>query len=228
MAKRRSSADIQAEMSVIQEQALELESAEGTDEEVAANVERSKTLLTEFDDLDKELADAVEYEKRVEAVRARAFNPANRDGADRDGKYLGDRGPQFQAKADPFDADPRALPKQEVISRAMAVLDREKRVPISDANKAHLEYLYHRSDDEDDEDGGGQFDGSYVARRTLFTENPLYRSAFRKYMRLGQMAAYNADEQRAVAAFQDYELRRAASENTTTAGGFGIPVKLAA
>lgn len=226
MAKRRSSADIQAEMSVIQEQALELESAEGTDEEVAANVERSKALLTEFDDLDKELADAVEYEKRVEAVRSRAFSPANRDGADRDGKYLGDRGPQFQAKTDPFDADPRTLPKQEVISRAMSVLDREKRVPISAANKAHLEYLYHRSDDEDDEDGGGQFDGSYVARRTLFTENPLYRSAFRKYMRLGQMAAYNADEQRAVASFQDYELRRAASENTTTAGGFGIPVMI--
>jgi HK97 family phage major capsid protein len=220
VAKRRSSADIQAEMSVIQEQALELESAEGTDEEVAANVERSKALLTEFDDLDKELADAVDYEKRVEAVRSRSLNPANRDGADRDGKYLGTAGPQYQQKVDPFDTDPRALNKADAISRAMSVIDREKRVPITDGNKEHLEYLIHRSEDEDE----SQFDGSYVARRTLFTENPLYRSAWQKYMRLGSLAAYNADEQRAIATFQDFEIRRAASENTTTAGGFGVPV----
>ncbi len=220
MAKRRSSADIQAEMSVIQEQALELESAEGTDDEVAANVERSKALLTEFDELDKELADALDYEKRVEAVRARAFAPANRDGADREGKYLGERGPQFQQKVDPFDADPRTLAKSDAISRAMTVIDREKRVPITDSNKAHLEGLLHRSENEDE----SQFDGSYVARRTLFTENPLYRSAWQKYMRLGNLAAYNADEQRAISTFQDFEIRRAASENTTTAGGFGVPV----
>src|SRR5689334_18704898 len=183
-------------MEVIRSQLVELSEAEGTDDEVEQNLARSKELLTEFEELDKERADAEDYEKRVALVRSRALDPRSTEAGGSE-KYLGARGPEFQKKIDPFDTDPAQLSKADAISRAMVVVDTEKRVPISDDNKAHLDYLVHRSADEDE----SQFDGSYIARRTLYTENPLYRSAWKKYMRLGSMAAYNHDEQRAVAAF---------------------------
>ena len=221
MAKRRSSADLAAEMEVIRSQIVELAEVEGTDEEIAAAVTRSGELLDEINELDKLRAEAIDYEKRVEAVRARALLPANREVGD-GARPPANRGPEVIVRTDPYDTDPRSLTRSEVISRAMAAIDGEKRVPVSDVNKAHLEYLVHRSQDEEGEDS--QFDGSYVARRMLLTENKFYRSAFKKYARLGSMAQYNHDEQRAIAAYQDHELRRAASENTTTAGGFGVPV----
>jgi hypothetical protein len=225
VAKRRSAADIAAEMEVVRTDALALTEAEGTDEELEANITRSQELLSQWDELDAEYQAAVAYEKRIEAIRSKALDVRNTESGDGAAppRYLGGTGPEVKKSVDPFDADPRALSKGEVISRAMMVIDREKRVPISDSNKEHLEYLIHRSEDEDET----QFDGSYIARRTLLTESPLYRSAFRKYMR-GGIVAFTAEEQRAVEAFQTYEIRRAASENTTTAGGFGIPVKLAA
>jgi hypothetical protein len=227
MPKRRSSVDITAEMEVIRNQINELVDAEGTDEEIEQNVQRSQELLTEIEQLDTERKDAVEYEKRVEAVRSLALMPKNRETGDGAARPFGDRGPEFQQKTDPFDANPRRLPRQEVISRAMTAIDDEKRVPVSDSNKAHLEYLIHRSD------GQRRRDGLPVRRRLrrprlLLTENKMYRSAFKKYARLGTLAQYSADEQRAISEFQDYEITRAASENTTTAGGFGVPVKLAA
>jgi hypothetical protein len=225
VAKRRSSADLTAELKVIQDELVKLADTEGTEEEVQRALDKSNEFLVQFDELKKELDEALDYEKKVDAVRSLALNPGNREqGAGE--KYLGN-GPEVQRKVDPFDVDPHlvhTLGRQDVISRAMAVIDREKRVPITDENKAHLDWLIHRSEDQEDT----QFDGSYVARRTILTENPLYRSAFRKYMRFGVTAAYTADEQRAISAYQDYEVRRAASENTTTAGGFGVPVKLAA
>lgn len=226
MAKRRSSADIAAEQEVLRSEAIRLAEEEGTDEEVAANIKRSEEMLAQFDELDVERLKAIDYEKKVDAVRAMALTPANRDtGGDKD-KYLGDKGPEIKrAHGDPFDTDPRSLTRGEVISRAMQVIETERRVPISDGNKGYLDDLIHRSEDEEAE---SQFDGSYVARRVLYTENKVYRAAFSKYCRLGAMAQFNHDEQRAIAQFQEFELRRAASEGTTTAGGFGVPVKLAA
>jgi len=224
VAKRRSSAEIQAEAEALREEAEELTRSEGTDEQISENIARATELLDDADKLDKEYESAVKLEKRLEAIRSKAADERNTeagDGASR-GKYLGDKGPEFKPQVDPFDTDPRRLDQQQVLSRSMMVIDREKRVPISDENKARLDWLIHRS--EEDDEGETQFDGTYIARRTLLTENPLYRSAFRKYMRLGTSSAFNAEEQRAVAAFQDFELRRAASENTTTAGGFGVPV----
>lgn len=226
MAKRRTSADIAAELKVLQDELVALSDVDGTEEEVQRALDKSNDMLVRFDELKVEHAEAVDYEKKVEAVRALALSPGNRDGADKDGKYLGDKGPEFKPKTDPFDEDPTRLPKADVISRAMTFVDSEKRVPISDRNREHLEHLVHRSSDDEGDDA--QFDGSYVARRMLLTEHTAYRSAFRKYCRLGTMAQYNSEEQKAISQFQDYEIRRAASENTTTAGGFGVPVKVAA
>jgi HK97 family phage major capsid protein len=221
--KRRSSADIAAEMEVIRAELVKLDEAEGTDEEVEQNLTRANELLGELDELEVERGKAVQYEKRVEAVRSLSLTSGNRESGDGARPY-GDKGPEFKQKTDPFDADPRHLGKQDVISRAMTVIEGEKYVPISEANKAYLDRLVHRSQEANDPEA--QFDGSYVARRVLLTENPVYRSAFKKYCRFGNNAAFNAEESRAIAAFQDFEVARAANEGTTTAGGFGVPVMI--
>jgi hypothetical protein len=63
-----------------------------------------------------------------------------------------------------------------------------------------------------------------IARRILVTETDAYRDAWLKLVtRTHPMLS--EDERKAVEAWEEY---RAMSEGTTTAGGFGIPVKLAA
>lgn len=180
-------------------------------------------LLARWDALEVERGPLVERANRLDAVRAAAVDIARTEGGD-GARYLGGRGPGFNKQVDPFDTAPAELSRAEAIDRARRVFDGEKRVPVSDSNKARLEGMVLRSGET--EVDGGQFDGSYVARRALYTENPLYRAAFQKYVRLGAAAMFSAEEQRAVAQFQDFEIRRAASENTTTAGGFGIPVMI--
>lgn len=198
------------------------------DEDEAARAKRIADLDAESDDLIKrhkelevEKGPLVQRARDREAIRAAAKEVARTEPGD-GARYLGGTGPGFNPRIDPFEDDPRRLTNNEVISRAMTVVEREKMVPVSDQGKAHMEWLIHRSYNEDEE--GGQFDGSYVARRTLYTENPIYRSAFRKYVRFGAMAHFNEKEAAAISRFQEYELRRAAGEVTTTAGGFGVPV----
>ena len=225
MAKRQSAIDIAAQMEVIRAQIVELSETDGSDEEIDAAVKRSNELLDEFKELEAARAAAVEYEKKVEAVRGLALMPQNREPGDGGQQVTRARGPEVLIKNDPFADDPRHLTTGEVISRAMTVIDREKYVPISDSNKAYLDTLVHRSQEADDPEGA-QFDGTYLARRVLLTENPVYRAAFKKYSRLGALAQFDAREQAAIAAYQNFELSRAASEGTTTAGGFGVPVMI--
>jgi HK97 family phage major capsid protein len=58
-----------------------------------------------------------------------------------------------------------------------------------------------------------------MAARILVTEDPHYRTAWMKLMTRTH-PNLNPEEQRAVGAWEEY---RAMSENTTTAGGFGVP-----
>jgi len=224
MAKRQSAVDIAAQMEVIRSQIVELSETDGTDDEIDAAVTRSNELLAEFQELETKRAEAVEYEKKVEAVRGAALLPQHREPGDTR-EVTRSRGPEIIIKNDPFADDPRHLTSGEVVSRAMTVIDGEKYVPVSDANKAYLDQLVHRSQEADDPEGA-QFDGTYLARRVLLTENPAYRAAFKKYARLGPLAQFNQREQAAISAFQDYELRRAASEGTPSAGGYGVPVMI--
>lgn len=124
----------------------------------------------------------------------------------------------------------RHLSRSQRREHAMRVLERTGNGRngeglISEANQARIERMLGRR--------SRSFDGDIIAERLLVTENPHYRSAFTKYANFGQGAALTPEESRAVAAFQEHELRyylnddsekRAASEGTTTAGGFGVPV----
>jgi HK97 family phage major capsid protein len=60
-----------------------------------------------------------------------------------------------------------------------------------------------------------------LARRIIVTENEHYRSAFHKMMTRGTTTVLTPEEQTAMLRYEEY---RAASEGTTTAGGFAIPV----
>lgn len=107
--------------------------------------------------------------------------------------------------------DVRRLTLAEARDRALRVLD--------DRNSAaHLEP--HEKDEVERQIRSS----SDIARRVLVTENEAYRSAWMRLVTQPQ-PMLSEEERQAVRAFQEY---RAASEGTTTAGGFGIPVKLAA
>jgi hypothetical protein len=228
-------AEVQAEMKVIKDRLAELAAMDDPEGDEVARSKALEERATETDDLigrwdalKEQEGPLIERARRLDEVRAYALDQARTESGD-GARYLGGTGPGFNKQVDPFDTDPRTLSRSEVISRAMVVVDREKRVKVSDDSKAHIDYLIHRSDDQVDGVEGGQFDGSYIARRTLLTEDPLYRSAFQKYIRFGPEAtlAMTAPEQAAVAKFRQFEqewVARSASENTTTAGGFGIPV----
>jgi HK97 family phage major capsid protein len=109
---------------------------------------------------------------------------------------------------DPY-ADVRRLTVREARDRALRRLDsREDASHLSDAAKTQIDRTIRRNTD--------------VARRILVTENEEYRTAYMKLMTQPDAAAFLSPEERdAVRTFLEY---RAMSENTTTAGGFGIPV----
>ena len=113
---------------------------------------------------------------------------------------------------DPY-ADVRRLTVKEARDRALRRLDsREDASHLSDAAKVQLDKQIRRNSD--------------TARRILVTETEEYRNAYMKLMTQPDAAAFLSQEEReAVRGFLEY---RAMAENTTTAGGFGIPVKLAA
>jgi hypothetical protein len=84
----------------------------------------------------------------------------------------------------------------------------------------------HLRSDEKDEVERQVRKSTDIARRILVTENEAYRSAWLKMVTRPNGHMYlDEDERRAMQAFDEY---RTMSEGVTTAGGFGIPVKLAA
>ncbi|HWB38465.1 MAG TPA: hypothetical protein VHA75_20805, partial [Rugosimonospora sp.] len=166
-------------------------------------------LLAEWDTLEAERQPLAARQERLDAVRAlAAASVGNRER----GTF---EAPQVMTRVTPFDGSAvRFMSQSDVRSRALKLIEDEREVTITDENKTHLERLFSRS--------SKNFDGDYIARRMLLTENPAYRSAFMKGTLFGTSVALNGEEAAAVAAFQDFEMR-AASE-TNTAGGYGVPV----
>ena len=184
-------------------------------------------LLARWDELTEDRKPLVARAQRLDAVRAAAQDMARVESGD-GARYLGGTGPSFNKTRDPFEGNLLRLDKAEVVTRARTIIENERRVHVSDASRARLDDWVQRSvqpDDDVDPDFG--FDGDYIARRLLLTERPIYRAAFRKYVAGRDALGMSAEEQAAISDFQrfeHFEVRRALNENTTTAGGFGIPV----
>lgn len=115
-------------------------------------------------------------------------------------------------KTDPY-GDIRAMQPAEARNRALHRLDdRGATGHMSEAQKAEVEKQVRKDPD--------------IARRILVTETDAYRSAWMKLVTQPDAGMFLEDDERqAVRRFNEY---RAMAEWTTTAGGFGIPVKLAA
>lgn len=109
---------------------------------------------------------------------------------------------------DPY-SDVRRLTVAEARDRALRVLDdRIASAHLKPYEKDEVEHQIRTS--------------THIARRILVTENEHYREAWMRMVTDPHGAGLLTNEQRdAVRAYQEY---RAASEGTTTAGGFGIPV----
>lgn len=110
--------------------------------------------------------------------------------------------------------DTRRLSNQQARDAAMRQIDTDRvaTAHLSDGQKAHIEAQMRRD--------------PLIARRILVTENENYRTAWMKLVTDPDALGMLSDEERvAVRAWKQFQNL---SENTTTAGGFGIPVKLAA
>lgn len=167
MAKRRSSADIAAELKVIQDELVALSEVDGTEDEVARALDKSNDMLVRFDELKTEHDDAVEYEKKVDAVRSLALNPANRDAP---------RAPEVMRKTDPYvelDAVREGYVRPaEVISRAKAAVDLAPRHMSADARE-HVTNLLEAE--------GKQ--GALIARHMLLTGSEQYHEEFKELIK---------------------------------------------
>jgi HK97 family phage major capsid protein len=108
---------------------------------------------------------------------------------------------------DPY-GDVRRLSAGEARDRALRVMERDRLATahLADDQKTQIERMM-RSDPN-------------IARRIIVTENEDYRTAWMKLV-TEPHPFLEPEEIRAVRAWQEF---RAASETTTTAGGFGIPV----
>lgn len=129
-----------------------------------------------------------------------------------------DQGPEFMRRVAPWDGtDVRALNPGDAQSRAQKAI--EQRELTSHLHTAQLDKLSGLLRTRT-----RNTDGAQIARRLLLTESDAYRRAFMKSV-AGGARALDADEARAVEAMAEW---RAMSIGTDTAGGFGVPVKVAA
>lgn len=170
------------------------------DGEIATTLAEHDQIATEI----RELEEADERERRAQDAYARAGN-SGRPTPPTPGSW---------AMPDPDEV--RGMSERSRAEHATRAMDRANSDGfLSERNQEHLAKLFGRR--------SNHFNGDYVAQRLLLTESMHYRSAFQKWCRWREGAAYTVEESRALAAFQDFEMR-AASEGTTTAGGFGVPV----
>ena len=178
-------------------------------------------LVAEIDQMTSQIREAEEADQRT----ARANEAHERNGGG------GRVAPTHGSTAAPDPDEVRNLSRGQRRDHAMRMLERAGNGRggeglVSEENQARIERMFGKR--------SKWFDGDIIAERMLVTENPYYRSAFTKYANHGVGAALTPEESRAVAAFQDHEMRyylsdapgeqRAASEGTTTAGGFGVPI----
>jgi hypothetical protein len=172
-----------------------------------------KETLTEaeeerWEDLNSEIAELQPAHDKLEARAVRAQEIRGKTYAEVHGM------PQFRApQAEVLTKDIRTLEVKVARDAALRVLEnRDSHYALATNQVDAVERHVRKNDD--------------IARRIIVTENDGYRSAFHKLMEDNNAAVYFDDDERA--AMRRYYEYRAASEGTSSAGGYAIPVKLAA
>jgi HK97 family phage major capsid protein len=178
--------------------------------------------LTDKDELtpDEELrfADALDEAKVAEAELTVAESRDSRVGAILS-VNTGSAPGQINRR-NPFDVDVTAEGPEGRSARRDAALELVERRqansnPLAARQADHIDHLLRT--------GGPNVRSDYIASRALITSSDAYQSAWMKGLVNPTTPLYTDDESRALQAYSDNE-RRAASEGTPSAGGYGVPV----
>lgn len=197
MAKRKTAAEIAAEMEAVRSELLQLDELDDpSDDEVT----RSGVLLDLYDDLEAEHQAAEVRESRLEALRSAAGNPANREDT------TPRRGPDVLVRGglpdtyDNLDAVRSGVaPAADIIARALNAIEQAPE-HMTDAHREAATALIERS---------SRRQAPLMARHMLLTGSPEYHAAFDEYLHDPQ--GYAA---------------RAALSLTSANGGYLVPFTL--
>lgn len=206
MAKRRKSTDIEADLDVARATVLEVADMEDPADE---DITRSDTALDSVEELETELAVAVEYEDRVDAVRSASERPGGTEPGDQreTPEIRRRRGPEVLTKTDPFE-----------ILRTSATHHMEESELVRAYQDANLKAL-------DDLDMPKGYDGSaemYIKRHrkdVSWSRNLLAR------MRPDYIEAWEKAVTGREILMTDVQ-RAAIAVGTNTAGGYLVPTHL--
>lgn len=207
MPKEKKSEVLRKQLDSIRAELLELDEVDDPTDDQAS---RAQELLLEFDTTQEAYTEQLAHEKKVDAVRAASFNPAQREPGD---------GPALRSRADPYSDLERVrsanINDREVVSglrsRALYAIELAAEHLTAD-QQARAEHLVRY-----DEDGP-------LSQHILLTGSPDYHRAFRGLLKSqGNPALLEPDE------FQAYKLaeaHRRAMNLTDAAGGFLVPFTL--
>lgn len=191
---------------------------------------RFDELEAEYRTLDEERGKLIARLQQIDNVRetARAAQAAaeqagndderNRSAGGR-GIESGGRSPEFMQRVDPWGEgiDVRSLTRVEATDRALKVAElKDNTRHLADHQLERIDYLLRVS--TPDRDAG------HLSRMMLLTEREEYRTGWQKLMTQAQ-PVLTAEEAQAM---NDVASYRAMSGSVDTAGGFGVPVKVAA
>jgi HK97 family phage major capsid protein len=174
----------------------ELETLAGLADPTEDDASRSEALVTEADELRQARQEAIERRQRIEG----AYERARKEGREVKGASF-----HIQKKVDAYDGDMRMMDAGELRDASRSILDRPEARHLSTDQQERASRLI------------GQHD-TRLAKLTISTSRPEYRSAFAKYVS-GNETMLTNEERRAVA-----EARAAATADAS--GGYAVPVLL--
>jgi HK97 family phage major capsid protein len=207
---------LQAEMRGLTDKQTKFE-ADAADDKIAADKKapaltedeekRFKEVLAEADTALPELRQLEERAQKVAALQGAAT-----------GRTDGFSAPAQHNSRNPFEIDLRDARPEARSERRDAALkiveESEKRYRFSSRQMDEFDRLLRAGK-------SANLDSDYIAQRAIITESDAYHRAFMKG--LGGDTVFEPDEARAISAYRELE-RRAASEGTMSAGGYGVPV----
>lgn len=179
----------------------DLETLAGLTDPTEDDAARAEALKTEAAELRQARLESQERAQRIaDAHRA----------AKEEGRAIAGASFQTLKKVDPFDHDARSLTDQEARDAARSILDRSESRHLSDDSKTKADWLIESLD-------------SRMARWTLASSRPEYRSAFGKYI-TGRTHLLTNDERMAVERV-DQEARTSLALADAN-GGYAVPALL--
>lgn len=174
----------------------ELETLAGLADPTEDDAARSEALVAEADELRQARVDAIERRKRIEGAHERAK---------KEGREVKGASFQIQKQADPYATDIRMMDSGELRDSARKILDQYEASHLRANQKENVERLLAHH-------------GDRLARATISSSRPEYRSAYQKYI-TGNGDLLTNEEKRAVS-----EVRAAGLGDTS--GGYAVPVLL--